>query len=174
MKQIIFSVVTASLIAFSSSLARAQDSNCTNYWINPDTGAQECLGSGGRLPTSSPSSAVPAGAGAALLAEAREILQKDDQSLALSYLGRREKRYVQDARNYCNRRRKGESHRDIKRIDDDSYPYRYSSSTPEVWRAERRLRNLNRRLAVKHFCPEMKIWDPLKLLLDFGKVPAHF
>ena len=156
MKRIVFSVLTASFVVLSSSLVRAQDSGCTNYWINPETGAQECFGSGGRLPTSSPDTTVPAGSGAALLAEARKILQREDQSLALSYLGRREKRYVQNARSYCNRRRKGESHYDIKRVDDDVYPYRYSSSTPEVWRAERRLRNLNRELAVKHFCPEMK------------------
>ncbi len=156
MNRIVFSILTASLVALVFPLVRAQESNCTNYWINPDTGAQECFGSGGRLPTSSPSTVVPVGAGSALLAEAKEILQREDQSLALSYLSRREKRYVQDAKSYCNRRRKGESHSDIRRIDDDRYPYRYSSSTPEVWRAEQRLRRLNRELAVKHLCPEMK------------------
>ena len=156
MKRIVFSLFTASLVALSVSLARAQESSCTNYWINPETGAQECFGGGGRLPTSSPSTAVTAGSGTALLAEAREILQREDQSLALGYLGRREKRYVQDAKSYCNRRRKGESHYDIRRMDNDFRPYRYSNSTPEVWRAERRLRNLNRELAIKHFCPEMK------------------
>ena len=152
-------VVVAAAIAAAGAGAgfphrlHAQGLDCANFWVNPETGQEECINSNSPLQLTSPTIEFPDADPVAFMAAAKATLERQGQDFALRYLNRNEKTYLAQAYTYCRRRRNGESHSDITR----DYTHNRPSTpyVPGVSSAEYRLRTLNASLARKHLCPDV-------------------
>ena len=145
-------IAASAHLGFSPSL-RSQELHCTNFWVNPETGQEECIDSSAPLQLTPPTVEFPDADPAAYLADAKATLERRGHDFALRYVNRNEKTYLEKGYRYCRRRRNGESHSEITR--DYTYSRPGTPYVPGLSTAEHRLESLSASLARKHLCPEI-------------------
>ena len=146
--------VSLSLIAVPA-LAQTE-SECTNFWINPETGEEDCLQPGATLKLSSPESDSgfkPDTQG--MLVDMFEELEAAGNVLGADYVNANQGAVIDDAYAYCERRRRGESFADI--VAEDAKRNVDGSADTQIWRAAMRVRHLTRKKAVEYICPDVSI-----------------
>lgn len=158
---VLFATAAGVSTSFSPSL-RAQETHCTNFWINPKTGQEECVTSNSSLQLAPPTNEFPDANPAAFIEEAKVRLRARREVIGLRYVNRNGEKYLAQGYKYCRHVRSGDPYTDpwedltydvhsrTSHVPSVSSPY-----IPEVNSAESRLRSLNAFLAAKHLCPDI-------------------